>query len=75
MNNLARIQIDASYLKEVLHMPSYAEIKQIQICGDYFNKSIEITVESFDLQEVKEGEKIPLLLPIIHQINWDWNQK
>ena len=75
MKNLARFQIDQSYLKELLYMPSYSEIKEIKISGDYFNKSVEITVESPDLLEVKEGEEIPLLLPIIHQINWDWNQK
>ena len=74
MNKLAKIRIDVSYLKDLLHMPIMTEIKDISIENEYFRPYIVITVENTDLLEVKEGEEIPTIQPIIHQINWDWNQ-
>ena len=74
MNKLAKIKIDADYLINLLHMPILTEIKDISIENEYFRHYIVITVENTDLLEVKEGEEIPTIQPIIHQINWDWNQ-
>lgn len=69
---LAKIKINTEYLQDILHMPKTAIIHNIEL--DKFNQNIEITVEDYALKDIEEGEKIPLITPIIHVIEWDWNQ-
>lgn len=69
---IARIKINVEYLQDILHMPKTSTIHNIEL--DEFNQNIEITVEDFALKEIEEGQKIPFITPIIHVIEWDWNQ-
>lgn len=70
--NLACIKIYDYFLKDLLHMPIETTILDAKY--DHFDKTIIITVEHYELKEVEEGAEIPLVNPIIHVINWDWNQ-
>lgn len=73
MNNFARIQVDIDAFRHMMGMPINTNILDIQFNNKFWG-TIDIIVEHPDLSEVKEGERIPTVQPVIHQINWDWNQ-
>jgi len=72
MNNLATFKLDIDYLKEVLHMPIETTIEEVWI--DCTDNTIGICVEHPELREVKEGEEIPVVSPVMYTIVWGWNQ-
>ena len=72
MNNLAIFKLDIDYLKEGLCMPRETTIEEVWL--DSTDNTLGMVVEHPELREVKEGEEIPVVSPIMHTIVWDWNQ-
>ena len=73
MRRVAKVELTTSLLCELLHFPTRTRI--VAANGERaYEGTIELIVESPDLQPVEEGEQIPTVSPVVTNSTFDWGQ-